>query len=161
MTTTTAKDQGASTRRNFLKASSLLVGAVLLGSGLTGGLTGCGSASHLIAQRGEVFLPGAARVVLMGTSGDIITVDVFNQTIYPMVIYRDLFMLSTAQGLRSRLPGGVSNVYTVRGGGVHTVKVRFNLAGMRPGEQAALVFQNALVINGQPLPMEPLPFVVQ
>ena len=91
----------------------------------------------------------------------IVTVDVFNQTAYPLVIYRDLFMLSTATGMRSRMPGGVSNVYTVRPGGVHTVKVRFDLTGMRPGEQAALVFQNALIVNGQPLPLEPLPFVVQ
>lgn len=149
----------APTRRFFLQASSLFVGALLLGG--AGQLTGCGTASQLVAQRGEVFTPGAARVVLMSTSNNIVTVDVFNQTAYPLVIYRDLFMLSTATGMRSRMPGGVSNVYTVRPGGVHTVKVRFDLTGMRPGEQAALVFQNALIVNGQPLPLEPLPFVVQ
>jgi hypothetical protein len=156
---TIATHKVVQTRRFFLKASSLFVGALLLGG--TTEFIGCGTASRLIAQRGEVFTPGAARVVLMSTSDDVITVDVFNQTAYPLVIYRDLFMLSTATGMRSRMKGGVSNVYTVRGGGVHTVKVRFDLTGMRPGEQAALVFQNALIVNGQPLPLEPLPFIVQ
>lgn len=158
-TPTLGAEQVGQTRRFFLKASSLFVGALLLGG--TTELLGCGTASRLIAQRGEVFTPGAARVVLMSANDDLITVEVFNQTAYPLVIYRDLFMLSTASGLRSRLKGGVSHVYTVRGGGVQTVKVRFDLTGMRPGEQAALVFQNALIVNGQPLPIEPLPFIVQ
>ena len=145
-------------RRGFL-VGSLGGGLALLA--FAGGLPGCGGTYGIVAQRGEVFTPGAARVVLRGVREDIITVDVFNQTPAPMVIYRDSFLLSTPSGTRSRLPGGVSNVYTVQPGGVHEVRVRFSLANLHPGEQLALVLQNALVVNGQPIPIEPLPFVVQ
>src|SRR3990167_2241806 len=102
-----AEASAKATRRGFLRGS-------LLGFGtLCGvGLLGCGStSSSLVAQRGEVFTPGAARVVLRSVHDDVISVDVYNQTGAPMVVYRDSFLLSTSTGMRTRLPGGVSNVY--------------------------------------------------
>lgn len=149
-------------RRHFLAGSlrgALLVAGVLALFGAA--LWGCGSATHLVAQRAEVFTPGAARVVLMSVDDAIITIDVFNQTPYPMVIYRDALMLSTRAGGRARLPGGVGHVYSVRPGGVQTVKVRYPINGLHRGDQVALVFENALLVNGQPLPIEPLPFLVE
>lgn len=144
-------------RRSFLRAGLLLSGGLLV---VKAG-TGCAEGTRLIAQRPEVFLPGGARVVLMKVDDDLITLDVFNQTPYPLTIYRDAFLLSTPSGMRSRLPGGVSNVYNVAPGGVHTVKMRYKLDGLHRGDQVALMFQNALVVNGQPMPLEPLPFVVE
>lgn len=145
------------TRRSVLRA--LLAGGAI-GTGL--GLTGCSSGGYtIVAQRGEVFIPGAARMVLREVKDDIISVDIFNMTAAAMVIYRDSFLLSTASGMRARLPGGVSNVYTVAPGGVHEVRLRFDLKGLSHGEQLALVAQNALVVNAQPIAIEPLPFVVQ
>jgi hypothetical protein len=153
------KDKGVlTTRRGLLRG--LLKGVVLAGSAAA--LPGCSSGGYtIVAQRGEVFTPGAVRVVFRGVSDDIITVDVFNMTAAPMVIYRDSFLLSTSTGMRARLPGGVSNVYTVAPGGVHDVRLRYDLKGLSRGEQIALVAQNALVVNAQPVPVEPLPFVVQ
>lgn len=150
--------QGRTTsRRGVLRA--LLAGSVLP-LGLSA--TGCSSAPYIIvAQRGEVFTPGAARMVLREVKDDIISVDIFNMTAAPMVIYRDSFLLSTSTGMRARLPGGVSNVYTVAPGGVHEVRLRYDLKSLSRGEQLALVAQNALVVNAQPVPIEPLPFVVQ
>jgi hypothetical protein len=149
-----------STRRDFLTLGGLAAGAIVAASS---GLLGCGGSAGytIVGQRGEVFTPGAARVVLRGVRNDIISVDVFNMTAAPMVIYRDSFLLSTSSGMRARLPGGVSNVYTVPPGGVHEVRLRYDLHGLSRGEQIALVVQNALVVNAQPVPIEPLPFVVQ
>lgn len=151
----------AKTRRGFLR--SALCGALAVAGAATAGTgpSGCGESLRLVAQRGEIFTPGAARVVLRGVHNDIVALDVFNQTGAPMVIYRDAFLLSTRAGMRARLPGGVSSVYTVRPGGVHEVKVRYDLSGLHRGDQAALVLQNALVVNGQPLPIEPLPFILE
>ena len=146
-----------STRRGFL-GGSLMAAAALASVGVAG----CGTASYtIVAQRGEVFTPGAVRVVMRNVHRDIISVDVFNQTGAPMVVYRDSFLLSTSTGMRARLAGGVSNVYNIPPGGVHEVRVRYDLSGLSRGEQLALVLQNALVVNGQPVPIEPLPFLVQ
>lgn len=128
---------------------------------LSAALPGCSYTPHLVPLRGEVFTPGAARVVLMNIDGDIIHVDVFNQTSVPLVVYRDAFLLSTATGMRPRVPGGVSNIYTIPPGSVHDVRVRFDLSGLSRGDQVVLVFQNALVANGQPIPIESLPFALK
>jgi hypothetical protein len=146
------------TRRDLMRA--LLGGSLLVG--LAASPLGCGGTGYsIVAQRGEVFTPGGARVVLRGVRDDIISVDVFNMTAAPMVIYRDSFLLSTSSGMRPRLPGGVSNVYNVAPGGVHEVRLRYDLKGLSRGEQLALIVQGALFVNAQPVPMEPLPFVVQ
>lgn len=149
---------GSMTRRHFLLAtySALLTVAAL---GVV--QSGCGSAIRMVAQRPELMTPGALRIVLLETDENLITVDVFNQTSAPMVIYRDSVMLSTPSGMRARMRGGVGHVYTVPPGGVHKLRVRYDLYGLRRGDQVAMVFQNAIVINGQPVPVEPLPFILQ
>jgi hypothetical protein len=146
-------------RRRVLQTTFAAAGAALFCGLIL--QEGCGASSHLVPQRGEVFLPGAARVVLMGVEKDIVSLEVYNQTPAQLTIYRDSFLLSTPSGLRARQPGGVSNVYVVRPGGVHAVRLRFDLSGLHRGDQIALILQNALVVNGQPLPMEAIPFSVQ
>ncbi len=146
------------TRRRFLLATRF---ALLTIAALGGVQSGCGPAIRMVAQRPELMTPGALRIVLLETDENLITVDVFNQTSAPMVIYRDSVMLSTPSGMRARMRGGVGHVYTVPPGGVHKLRVRFDLYGLRRGDQVAMVFQNAIVIHGQPVPIEPLPFVLQ
>lgn len=145
-------------RRRFLSASGLAFLFSVGGSLVQGG---CGPAIRLVAQRPELMTPGALRIVLLGVDDNLITVDLFNQTSAPMVVYRDSVLLSTPTGMRARMRGGVGHVYTVPPGGVHKLRVRFDLYGLRRGDQVAMVFQNAIVINGQPVPVEPLPFVLQ
>lgn len=140
-------------RRAILRAA-LVCTAVLAGAG-------CGGEKHLVAQRVEVITPGGARVSLKNARGPVIELEVFNYTPAPMVVYRDNIMLSSSQGLRPRLPGGVSNVYTVAPGGVHQVNVKYDLHGLRRGETVAVVFQNAFIVNSQSVPVEPIPFLVE
>jgi len=148
----------ACTRRRFLAVGRT---ALLLAAGATLGLGACGPAVRLVAQRPELMTPGALRIVLLGVDENQVTVDIFNQTSAPMLIYRDSVMLSTAAGMRARMRGGVGHVYTVPPGGVHKLRVRYDLYGLSRGDQVAMVFQNAIVLNGQPVPVEPLPFVLQ
>lgn len=122
---------------------------------------GCAAPRRLMAQRAELITPGIVRVLLVEVEDNQITVDVFNQTMVPMIVYRDGLTLSTATGMRARMRGGVAHVYTLPPGGMHRVKVRFDLYGLRPGDQAALIFQNAVIVNGQPVPVEPLPLILQ
>ena len=148
-----------------LKRPALLqaVRRVVMATAVAGLLVsaGCGGSLRLLAQRAEVMTPGAVRVVLKATNEDIIEFDVHNYTGSPMVIYRDAVYLSTSRGLRNRVPGGVSNVYTIPPGGVQQVNVRYKLDDLSRGDQLAVVFQNAVVIDGQPVPVEPIPFVLQ
>ena len=148
-----------SPRRRFLASAGLL--ALSLAGGLSLAGTGCSQSIRLIAQRPELMTPGALRIVLVEVDENTVTVDVFNQTNTVMLIYRDAVLLSTSGGLRARMPGGVGHVYTLPPGGVHKVRVRYDLHGLHRGDQVAMVFQNAIVLAGQPVPVEPLPFVLQ
>lgn len=146
-------------RRRFLASLGWLALSLSVGLSLT--TTGCGQSMRLVAQRPELMTPGALRIVLLEVDDNMITVDVFNQTNTVMLIYRDAVLLSTSGGLRARMPGGVGHVYTVPPGGMHKLRVRYDLHGLHRGDQVAMVFQNAIVIAGQPVPVEPLPFVLQ
>lgn len=147
-------------RRRILAA---MAGSVCTGLAFsTLGLgTGCASGASLVAQRAELITPGAIRILLLGVEGNLVKVDIFNQTSAPMLVYRDQVMLSTSNGMRARMQGGVGRVYTIPPGGVHKLHVRYDLYGLRPGDQVAMIFQNAVAVNGQPVPVEPLPLVVQ
>lgn len=147
-------------RRRFLfaTAGSLSCGFLLAA---LGSVSGCAAGARLVAQRAELITPGAIRVLLLGIDGNLVKVDIFNQTSAPMLVYRDQVMLSTATGMRGRMQGGVGHIYTIPPGGVHKLHVRYDLYGLRPGDQVAMIFQNAIAVNGQPVPVEPLPLLVQ
>ena len=148
---------------NRRHALSTLTGS--LGAGLAlaalGLLPGCATGARLVAQRAELITPGAIRVLLLGVDGNLVKVDIFNQTSAPMLVYRDQVLLSTSTGMRARMQGGVGHVYTIPPGGVQKLHVHYDLYGLRPGDQVAMIFQNAIAVNGQPVPVEPLPLLVQ
>ncbi|MCS6911831.1 MAG: hypothetical protein RMK29_14870 [Myxococcales bacterium] len=121
--------------------------------------TACGPS--LMATRPEVHSPGAVRVALKSLSDDLFKFVVVNESPYPLVIYRDAVRLATATGTRSRLPGGLAHIYHVPPGGYHDVHVKFPLGGIRQGETVWVHFQQALLINGQPVAVEPLEFVMR
>lgn len=135
--------------------------AALFALGSLGLSAGCAPGARLVAQRAELITPGAIRVLLLGVDDNLVKVDLFNQTSAPMLVYRDQIMLSTSSGMRARMRGGVGHIYTIPPGGVHKLQVRYDLYGLRPGDQVAMIFQNAIVVAGQPVPVEPLPLLVQ
>jgi hypothetical protein len=113
------------------------------------------------SQVPEVVTPGGARVVVKEADDDHINLEVYNQTPYPMVVLRDAFAISTSTGMRNRNPGGLSNTYTVEPNSSHDVNLEFNLQGLQKGEQAALICMNCLLVNNQPVPISPIPLVLQ
>jgi hypothetical protein len=122
---------------------------------------GCGAPLRLYAEQDQLFTPGAARITVRSTLANQLQVQVWNQTGYPLTIYRDNFLLSTPLGTRSRLAGGASNVYVINPGGRHDVKLRYDLSGLARGDSLALLFQTGLLVNGQSLPIGPLPLRVR
>ena len=132
---------------------------VLLAGAALWAATACGPT--LMATRPDVRTPGAARVVLKEVNDDLMEFVVYNESPYELVVNRDAVHLATAAGLRPRIPGGIASVYNIPPGGSHDVHVKFPLNGLREGETVWINFQEALLINGQQVPVEPVALVVK
>lgn len=100
-----------------------------------------------------------ARVEVAEVDGDILSFDVYNLSKLNLVVLRDKIVLETARGRRGREPGGTSRYYNVPPGGMHDVKVKFVFDDCQPGEEVRVLFESALVVDGAPVPMAPIPFV--
>ena len=100
-----------------------------------------------------------ARVEVGKIEGEVLTFDVYNLSKLNMVVLRDKIVLETAQGRRGREPGGLQSYYNVPPGGMHDVKVKFDLDDCLPGQQVKVLFESALVADGTPVPLAPIPFV--
>lgn len=138
----------------------LVLLAVSTAAGL-GGLVGCVAGTQLVPQRAEIIVTGAARIVLKGVQGGTLTFEVFNHTGGEMVIQRDAFFLSTPQGMRPRQPGGGAGTFVVQPGGVREISLRFDLYGLSRGDTVALTCQSGLLIDHNPVPVEPIPLSVR
>jgi hypothetical protein len=113
----------------------------------------------LHAQQRRVEKPQWARVEVGEIDRDILAFDVYNLSKLNLVVLRDKIVLETARGRRGREPGGSSRYYNVPPGGMHDVKVKFELGDCQPGEEVRVLFESALVVDGTPVPMAPIPFV--
>ena len=100
-----------------------------------------------------------ARVEVSEVDGQVLTFDVFNLSRLNMVVLRDKIVLETPSGRRGREPGGLQNYYNVAPGAMHDVKVKFDLSDCRPGQAVRVLFESALLADGTPVPMAPIPFV--
>jgi hypothetical protein len=146
-----------------LPRRSVLATALL--SGLAGialaGAAGCAAGTQLIPQRAEIIITGAARIVLKEARSGTLVFEVFNHTGAEMVIQRDAFFLATPQGMRPRQPGGGAGVFVVQPGGVREISLRYDLAGLSRGDTVALTCQSGLLIDHNPVPVEPIVLAVR
>jgi hypothetical protein len=121
-------------------------------------LTGCASVQLQATQR-SVEANGFARVEVGEVDGDILTFDVYNLSKLTLVVLRDKIVLETPTGRRGREPGGVQRAYTVAPGAMHDVKVKFDFSDCTAGTELKVRFDDALVADGAPLHIAPVPFV--
>ena len=127
--------------------------------GLLGlGLAACSGATLQATQR-RIETNRWARVEVARVDGAVLTFDVYNLSKLNMVILRDKIVLETAQGRRGREPGGLQSYYNVPPGAMHDVKVKFDLSGCEPGQAVNVLFDSAVVADGTPVPLAPIPFV--
>lgn len=140
--------------RRALLAALLFAGPVLAA-------TGCVAGSQLVPQRAELVIAGSARILLKDARGGTLTFEVYNHTGGQMLIQRDAFFLSTPHGMRPRSPGGGAGTFAVQPGGVREISLRFDLHGLSRGDTVTLVCQSGLLIDNNPLPVEPIPLAVQ
>lgn len=138
-------------RRALLLAAA--AGALSLAS------AGCAGGPSFIPVRHSTNTEGTARVTLKQVEGDAFTFMVVNQAQKTLVVQTDKVSLRSASGPRKQLPGG-SGEAQVEPGAVKDVQVRFDLTGVSSGEQVSLGFDQALSIDGAPVPL-PEPIVLQ
>jgi hypothetical protein len=141
-----------------LSAGMLSFNRLALVLGLALALTGC-RASSLQPVAPVVDGPGGVRVLLRNQHDEVFRLEVINYGQYPIWVDRDRVVLFTAGGPRTRLPGGIGNLYEVPPGGRHGLNVRFHLGGIHTGERVALSLAGAVTMNGQPLMVPALEFV--
>lgn len=116
----------------------------------------CSSAPPLRATHPESEAPGAARVMLLEIDGDILKFSVMNLSGAPMVILRDRVTMLSPLGVRTRKSGGVASTYNVAPGNAHDVNVRFDFDDLGPGDVVQIRFSDALLVAGEPVPIEPI-----
>jgi hypothetical protein len=121
-------------------------------------LAGCSGATLRATQR-RIETARWARVEVARVDGAVLTFDVYNLSQLNMVILRDKIVLETAQGRRGRDPGGLQSYYNVPPGAMHDVKVKFDLSDCQPGQPVRVLFESAVVADGTPVPLAPIPFV--
>jgi len=116
----------------------------------------CGGAPPLRATHPVANAPGMARVLLSEIDGDILKFSVLNLSERPMVVLRDQIVLMTPLGLRTRTSGGLKSTYNVAAGQAHDVHVRFDMDELAAGDVLQVRFEDALLIDGQPIAIEPV-----
>jgi hypothetical protein len=141
-----------------LSAGMLNFSRLALVFGFALALTGCRAAS-LQPVAPVVDGPGGVRVLLKNQNDEVFRLEVINYGQYPIRIDRDRVVMFTAAGPRTRVPGGLGNLYDVPPGGHHGLNVRFHLGGIHTGERVAISLAGAVTMNGQPLMVPALEFV--
>lgn len=124
---------------------------LLLGSAL-----GSGCAPQLVATQGAVEAPGVARVELRKIKKDLIDLQVVNTSPQPLTVNRDGFYLEGPTGALARIPGHGRRVYFVPPGAVRVVRMKFDRGALPHGVQVQLSMPQAILIEGQAVPMPPI-----
>jgi hypothetical protein len=128
--------------------------------GVASALTVAGCATvQLQATQRSVEASGFARVEVGEVDGDILTFDVYNLSKLTLVVLRDKIVLETPTGRRGREPGGLQRYYNVAPGAMHDVKVKFDFSDCTAGTELKVRFDDALMADGAPLRIAPVPFV--
>ena len=103
---------------------------------------------------------GTIMVKFEKQSCEVLQFVVLNGTDKMLVVNRDAVVLQTPRGTVAREPGGLSSVYNLRPGKLHGLKVRFPISDLLDGEQVDVLFNEVFMIEGQPIAVAPLQFVV-
>lgn len=119
--------------------------------------TACGGVTlHPLQRRADA--AQWVRVEVTEVDRDILSFDVYNLSKLTLLVLRDKIVLETPLGRRGREPGGLRNNYSLPPGSMHDVKVKFDLSDCPPGQEVKVSFENALVADGAPIRIAPIPF---
>jgi hypothetical protein len=112
-----------------------------------------GCAPVLLPAQSEARAPGIARVTLESVQGKDFVFLVWNETPGPLTVDREAVRLITPHDERAWDAGWMRRLVVVPAGGMHDVKMRFDLSGLNQGEQVAFDFSSALIVGGRPTPV--------
>ncbi len=116
---------------------------------------------QLVPTNVQVEAPAAVRVVYQQSRRDILRFSVYNLSGEMLVVERDLIKMTTPNGERTRIAGRGATAYAIPPGGFHWVDVRFDLSDVRAGDNVAVDFRDAVLLNGQPVRIAPINFAVR
>jgi hypothetical protein len=123
------------------------------------GLLFSACAANIQAVQRVTEIPGQIRISVREVDDGLFSFEIVNESTAPMMIDREEVKLLTPRGERRRLPGGLGSTYTLAPGGVHKVNVRFDIGGIREGDQVMVSFADAIqLLPNYRLPIEPLLF---
>jgi hypothetical protein len=134
-------------RRQSMLLLPLLLGVVL----------GSGCAPQIIATQRLVEAPGVARVEVRKIKKDLIDLLVTNTSPQPLTINRDGFYLEGPTGALARTPSRGRHVYFLPPGVARVVRMKFDRAALPHGVQVQLSMPQAILVEGQAVPMPPIP----
>lgn len=124
-------------------------------------IVGVGCAPRVTALRSEVEAPTVARIALHSVKRGAFVFMVYNYTALPLTVDRDNVVLITPQVRRAWTRGNWSRrMVTVPAGGVHDVKLDFNMSDLNQGDEVQIDFSSALLSRGRPVSLPPLTFRV-
>jgi hypothetical protein len=123
---------------------------------LLGMMLSVGCAPTLVPIQGAVEAPGVARVELREIKKDLIDLQVINISQQPLTVDRNSFYLAGPTGTQERLPGGRRTTYVVQPGKVRVVRMKFDRRSLPRGVEVQLAMPEAILIEGQPVPMPPI-----
>jgi hypothetical protein len=116
---------------------------------------------RLTALRSEVEAAGVARITLQSVDRGHFVFMVWNETALPVTVDRDAVVLIGPRVRRAWTRGTFSRrMVTVPAGGVHDVKMEFNLGDLKQGEEVEFDFSSALISQGRPVAIPTLTFRV-
>lgn len=115
-----------------------------------------GCAPTLAVAGAPTETPGLARVELRQQQGEWFTLIVRNLSSSPLTIEQDGFVFVSGGSTRRQEAPPPGVVHDVAPGSDKELHLRFNVAGIRRGQTAQLVFPRALHINNQTVPVTPL-----
>ena len=144
-------------RKQLSGLASMTTRVVLLSSLLLLPLgAGLGCTPALLPVQQEARAPGIARITLDSIDGNHFVFMVWNETAMPITVDREAVRLITPHDRRGWDAGWGRRLVVVPPGGVHDVKMKFDLDGLNQGEQVQFEFSSALIFGGRPVPV-PVP----
>ncbi len=92
--------------------------------------------------------------------GGLLHVKVLNTSTLPVFIDRDGVTIKSESNVLHRERGFGRSYWVLKPGKERMLSCRFDLDALKRGETVELAFDNLLVAEGQPVPVEPVRFVV-
>jgi hypothetical protein len=114
------------------------------------------TAHHAKLPRGQ----GSVAVKFERQKGHVLRVRIFNTSNALVFVDRDGLVLKSEGQVFQRKVGSSRSFWLLQPGEERVVAAHFDLSELQPGKSAELAFENAIVVDGEPVAVDPVQFFV-